>query len=386
MRHKRLLAIGGSLLFALAGCSTGTPATVAPATPAPTAAPPATATAAPATAAATATPAATAEGWTPVYEGGVLQPLPDGFPTQPITLLNVDEPSSADGLYARAMQNAARSISPVPIEVVDRPSSAFGTWEGLDFVKNQTGGLEGHYPVIASMTGSALDFLTEPITPELGIEFPADVNPVIATELVPFVVISRANAPWSTWLGLVDYAKENPGELRYISLGVGSQLDLAMESIMKQAGIEANKIPLEDPVEIGTVVAAGEGDFAMNVPDVAIGQAQAGRINVLLSVGDQVPEQWPDAATTAELGMNEPWGSLRGFLVPPETDSLHRDWLYELFSKASDAPEYQDRVNSLPGAQFELLDHDGVLAAQQRIIELADPIVRDLGLHYTQQQ
>src|SRR5260370_26761411 len=57
--------------------------------------------------------------WQPVYEDGVLQPLPDGFPNQPITLLNPDSPGHDDGLYARSIQSALEDISPVSIQVRD---------------------------------------------------------------------------------------------------------------------------------------------------------------------------------------------------------------------------------------------------------------------------
>ena len=50
---------------------------------------------------------------------GVLQPLADGFPNKPITIIVVDEPGSRDGIYARTMQEACRGISPVDILVSD---------------------------------------------------------------------------------------------------------------------------------------------------------------------------------------------------------------------------------------------------------------------------
>lgn len=320
----------------------------------------------------------------PEYRGSKLQPLPDGFPENRITLFNTDEAASSDGLYARVMQKALADISPVRIQVVDRPNPDFGTWSSLEQVQREPGGKDGYTNIVAAFTGAALDFLTAPITPRLGFTIDS-MNPVIATEQVPFVLIARKDAPFDTYQELVDAAKASPGKLRYLALGVGSQLDIAMERLMKEGGYTAKKVPLDDPVQITTAVAAGEGDFAMMLPDVALGQSKAGRIKVLLAIGDVAPEPWTDATTTKDLGLNEPWGSLRGFMVPPEVPKTHRLWLEELFRKAAESPEYKGRLSTTPGAQAVDLGHDQVLAKAKRASKLAEPLIHELGLYYKDQ-
>lgn len=321
--------------------------------------------------------------WEPVYDDGVLQPLPDGFPESPITLVNMDDPGSDDGIYARVMQEALQDISPVEVRVLDRPSPVSGTPVGLEFAASQEGGNEGYYAIVAAMTGGALDFLTEPVTEEYGITL-EDLNPVIATERAPFVVVSRTDAPWTTYEEMVEYAKENPGELRYIA-AVGSQLDIAMERLMDEGGWEAEKISGGELEEITTAVGAGEADFTMMIPGIARTHYEGDRVDVILSIGDTAGEPWSDAATTTDIGLpDEPWGSVRGFLVPAEVPDTHRDWLYELFRAASETDAYQQRIENLPGAERLAMDHDEVVEVMQNVVEFAEPIVRDLGLHHEQ--
>jgi tripartite-type tricarboxylate transporter receptor subunit TctC len=320
----------------------------------------------------------------PEYRGDKLQPLPDGFPKDRITLFNADEPASSDGLYARVMQKALSDISPVRLQVVDRPNPDFGTWSSIESIQRESGGKEGYVNIVTAFTGAALDFLTAPITPELGFTIET-MNPVLATERVPFVLIARKDAPFDTYEELVAAAKADPGELRYLALGVGSQLDIAMERLMKEGGYTAKKVPLDDPVQITTAVAAGEGDFAMMLPDVALGQSEAGRIKVLLAIGDTAPEPWTDAATTKDLGLDEPWGSLRGFMVPPEVPEQHRLWLEELFRKASESDEYKERIANTPGATVVNQDYDAVLETAKRASSLAEPLIDELGLSYKDQ-
>jgi tripartite-type tricarboxylate transporter receptor subunit TctC len=325
------------------------------------------------------------EGWTPEYVDGVLQPLPDGFPSEPIVLVNPDDPGHDDGLYARAMQSALESISPVPIEVQDQSYPTFGTWVGIQYMQTQPGGSDGYYAMVAAFVGTALDLQTEPIEAEFGMTY-ADLRPVIATERTPFVMVTRADAPWQTYDELVAAAKAAPGELRYIA-ATGSLLDIGMERLMSVGEWTANKIPAGASVEAATAVAAGEGDFTMLTPSVARSHEQAGRVRPLLVISpdEQPPAGYENAVTTGGLGLqDEPWVSYRGWIVAPETPQAHVDWLFELFRAGSEQPEPHERVDNLPGADVITLDAAELDKIMQDALTFAEPIVRDLGLHHEQ--
>jgi tripartite-type tricarboxylate transporter receptor subunit TctC len=207
------------------------------------------------------------------------------------------------------------------------------------------------------------------------------MNPVIATERVPFVVVMRGNAPWHTYQDLVNAAKASPGKLKYVAVSTGSQLDIAMMSLMDAGGYTARKIPLQDNIQVATTIAAGQGDFSMELPDVVAGQFQAGKIQVPLVVGDQKPALFTNAQTTKELGLDEPWGSLRGLMAAPETPALHRQWLYELFKAAQASPDYQQRLKTVPGATGVVYDHDQVMANVDNALKIATPILKKLNLY-----
>lgn len=317
--------------------------------------------------------------WTPEFKDGVLQPLPDGFPDQPITLINPDTPGHDDGLYARAVQIALDGISPVSIQVRDEGYPSFGTWAAIQSMEADAGGAEGYQMTVAAMTGSGLDLLTEPIEAEFGMTID-DLVPVISTERTPFVLMSRANAPWSNYAELVEAAKA--GGLKYM-VTVGSQLDIAMTRIMSEGGWDAERIPAGGSDEAATVVGAGEADFTMLTPSVAQGHVDAGRGDVLLIVSGEAdaPDGYPDAVTTASIGLpDEPWGSLRGFVVAPEVSALHKAWLFELVKAASAVQSYQDRIASLPGSLSVTLNGDDSKTAIANAVKFAEPIIRDLGL------
>ena len=168
----------------------------------------------------------------PEFVDGKLQPLPDGFPENPITIINTDDPGSRDGLYARTLDQALRDISPVDIIVSDEPRAQGGTVDTMVEVGDREGGKEGYSVIVSSILGTSTDFHTVDYEKELGVRLD-DLDFFIATEEYPYVLAQRADAPrGNDFNSFVEYGRANPGKLRYISGGVGSGVDLTMEWLL----------------------------------------------------------------------------------------------------------------------------------------------------------
>jgi tripartite-type tricarboxylate transporter receptor subunit TctC len=328
------------------------------------------------------------QGWQPQYADGELQPLPDGFPDRPIVLVNTDDAGSPDGIYARTLQEILNDgLSPQRVNVLDRPSTSFGTWEALQFAAGEPGGDTGHALVVHTVPASALDLLTVDLESELGMDLD-DLNVVITTEEIPYVMISRTGAPWgSSYEDMIAYAKEHPGEVRYLSREVGSAVDITMEWLFDQEGVDVEKIIGGSMQEIGIAVAAGEVDIAMVFAEVALTHFQAGRAEVLLMTGDDPIEPWMDTPVMSDVvdSKDVQWGRVIGLAAPASVPDEHRLWLAELVRKATEDERYQERGKSLPGRALRQRTSEEAAALASQISTLADPIVRELGLHHEQQ-
>ena len=119
-----------------------------------------------------------------MFENGKLLPLADGFPDRPITLVNVDDPGTRDGIYARSLQEALRDISPGEVLVSDEPAPSFGTFYAVQDIQDREGGNDGYYLIILTIPGSSADILVEPVTEETGLTLD-DLNLVVGTERIP---------------------------------------------------------------------------------------------------------------------------------------------------------------------------------------------------------
>ncbi|MPZ14675.1 MAG: hypothetical protein GEU73_09680 [Chloroflexi bacterium] len=325
----------------------------------------------------------------PEFVDGELQPLPDGFPDMPITLVSVDEAGSLDGVYARTLDEALNGISPVDIIVSDEPRAEGGTVNTLADVKTRDGGLEGYFPVITSIGGTATDWHVAPLEEETGVGID-DVNFFISTENYPWVVMTRTDAPWgASFAEFVEYGRENPGELRYIPGGVGSGTDIAGEWLLANLGIEVNKIPAADRQAAAAIIGSGEGDFTMTQPEVAATTTQTGRAEVIFATSQDVPEEWadnPDFGTAAdyeEYGIPEAtWGTVLGFMLPVEVPESHAQWLFALFEAAMETDIYQQRGETQAGINIELLSTEEANQLADTLYEESEPIIRDIGLHF----
>jgi tripartite-type tricarboxylate transporter receptor subunit TctC len=326
--------------------------------------------------------------WSPQYADGKLQPLPDGFPNQPLSLVVLDDPGSSDGVYARHMQTALRDISPVPVEVIDRGDvGTYPTWEALGWTLDQPNGDQGYYPIVFVLPGAVLDLNTVPIERDLGVTI-NDLNFVIITEVTPYVVTSRKGAPWGdSFVKLVEYAKQNPGKVKYLSRSPGSGGYIAMERYMELQGIQFDKRVGGSHNEIQSAIGAGVADVGITQVETALTHWQAGRIDILLVTGDQrAAAPWENVPCAADVGMpGEPWAQNRGFAVAKAVPDQHRDWLLELFRNAAETADFKANRQRLPGNKLVEMNHDQTLELAKRAKEISEPIVRKLGIHWDQQ-
>lgn len=321
-----------------------------------------------------------------VVKDGKLQPLSDGFPSQPLSFVVVDEAGSDDGIYARTLIEAASQISPVDIKVLDRPEfgSTYGAWEALDWAKDQRGGTDGYLSAVVTLPGSTIDLLATPVAADLGASMET-LNTVQVTESVPYVIVTRADAPWgNSFEDMLEYAKDNPGEVRYISRGPGAGPDLAMNNYANIAGVEFNTSVGGSHSEINTAIGAGAGDIAVTLPGAASPFIQDGKVVLLTCTGNANPcaANWGDEVESAAsiLGIdNDPWGSNRGLVTASDIPESHRLWLEKLVDMASDDPDFVASRTSIPGVGIEKLDKAEALVLQKTAYDIAYDILDGLG-------
>src|SRR5262249_55451602 len=150
---------------------------------------------------------------------------------------------------------------------------------------------------------------TNAITPvlykeKLKIDFDKDVASVGRVATLPsFFIATAKDFPPKTLAEVVDYAKKNPGKLRYTSAGIGSFPHFDMEIFARRAGVDMTHIP----VKAG---AAGMPNDRVNgevqIPFINVATAaamvKAGSLRPLAVVSEHRLAEYPDIPTMAEAG------------------------------------------------------------------------------------
>jgi hypothetical protein len=185
--------------------------------------------------------AAFAQEWKPEISGGKLQPLPDGFPAGPITVVAAGAEDSVPGLLAQRLFDFSILNSPVKIKLEFRPDFAtHGSWEALKHAAEAEGGGEGYMNVIFQSPDDLITLHTGSVTRDIGVGLD-DLTEVVTIEDHRFAVIQCKTAGWEpTWEALVRQIKDHPGEVRYAGGAPADRLDLRFAYYMDVAGLGAS--------------------------------------------------------------------------------------------------------------------------------------------------
>jgi tripartite-type tricarboxylate transporter receptor subunit TctC len=331
---------------------------------------------------------------------GQLEPLEDGFPNQPFTIINIDDAGAPDGIYALAIKDSIErnNLTDQRVTVIDRPDfGTYGTWEALGFMSSEPGGDDGYIMAVQTVPGSTTDLLTTQVIDDLGVSIES-TNVVLTTEYVPYAMVATKDADWgSTFEELIAYTQEHPGELKYISRGPGSGLDLAFNNYSQVAAEQAG-LPEGDPgipaevviggshQEINAVVGSGEGDFAMTLADVAKQFYDDGRVEVILYSGNApAPAPFEDIPTARdyfgdELLPSDPWGQNRDLFVTEAVPECHHAWLVELITQAVADEEFIASREQVPGLTLQNLSREETFELAETAFDAACEILKPADL------
>jgi tripartite-type tricarboxylate transporter receptor subunit TctC len=136
------------------------------------------------------------------------------------------------------------------------------------------------------------------------IDYDRDVIPVARVADVPaFLIATKQDFPPTSFPEFVAYAKQNPGKLRFGSVGVGSFPQFDMEILSRRVGIEMIHLPNKNGAT-GMLNDLVRGDAQVSFLNLATGgpMVRAGQLRALAVVTEQRLPEYPDVPTLAELG------------------------------------------------------------------------------------
>jgi tripartite-type tricarboxylate transporter receptor subunit TctC len=250
------------------------------------------------------------------------------YPTKPIRFLVPSPPGGSPDILARIVGNKLSEQMKQQV-IVDNRSGASGII-GVEIAKNAAP--DGYTLLLVTSTS----FASLPVL-KSNLPYDAERDFISLTRIawVANVVTVNANLGVNSVSDLVRLAKEKPGQLNYGSAGNGSPAHLAGAMFNVLAGVKTTHVPYKGAAPALSDMLAGQIQFLITSPLVAMPHGRAGRIKVLATTGAQrdplLPELPPVADTVPGYEIVQWWGIAVPRGTPqPITQRLHRELMTAL--------------------------------------------------------
>ncbi len=178
-----------------------------------------------------------------------------------------------------------------------------------------------------------------------------DFDPVARVADVPFIILTRKDAPVNNVKEFVQWVKANDAKLNFGTGGVGAVspglvvLNSALGTRVTGIAYRGTSLALQDLV-------AGNIDFMVDQPISALGQIKSGAVKAIAVMSDRRSAALPDLPTAAEGGLaNVEHNVWNGILAPKGTPTIVIDRLYSAVATAFGDDFVKQRMAALGAEQ-----------------------------------
>ncbi|HEY4253567.1 MAG TPA: tripartite tricarboxylate transporter substrate binding protein [Roseomonas sp.] len=219
------------------------------------------------------------------------------FPNRPVTVIVPFPPGGATDLIARPLGAALQRVWNQGVVLQNRGGAGGGIGMAAAAVARPDGytGLIAHVSYSSIPAADAL-FGRPPSFDR------AALAPVALLTADPLIIVVKADAPWRSWLELLEDAKRRPGDIAYGSSGPYSAVHLPFEMLAHAGGIRLNHVPYSGGGPAITAVLGGQVAATASTPSVVSPYIRSGEMRALVSSGARRVALLPDVPTGMELG------------------------------------------------------------------------------------
>ena len=208
-----------------------------------------------------------------------------------------------------------------------------------------------------------------------------DFVPIAKVAVIPLVLATNPQAPFTNVRELLAYARANPGKLSYASSGAGTISQQEMELFKQAAGLDIVEVPYKSTAQAMTDTIGGQIALFPVVVPLALPHLRSGRARALGVFDTQrsplLPEVPPMADEVRVAGYT-PTPVWYGFLAPAGTPRDAVTTLNELIQGAMRSNEVKERLTGL-GAQPITRTNEQFEAEMKNELEKAGQLAKKLG-------
>lgn len=261
-----------------------------------------------------------------------------GYPQRPVRLIVPFAPGGTTDALGRVLAVSLGERLGQQVVVENRPGGG-GTLGAEAGARAQPDGY-------TLLLGSAEAFgMTEGTRRRLAYNPERDLVPVTMVARAPNVFIVHPSVPVSTLNELVEYARSNPGKIRYGSPGIGSNPHLIGELFASRHKLALVHVPYKGGGAGITDVVSGQIEMLVTGIATSAGRVKAGQVKALVVTGSARTPLMPEVPTMGEAGTSDfVLGALFGVFVPQGTPNEAIERLARALPAVTASPEFRKRM------------------------------------------
>lgn len=233
----------------------------------------------------------------------------DDWPSRPVKIVSPYGAGGPNDISARLLGDYLARRLEQPF-IVENKTGA-GTRVGNNFVAKAPA--DGYTLLYAAAPYSTLEALYG----DLGYDPRKDLQPVAMAATVPLFLVVNAQTPVKSAQELIAYGKSQDNGLTFGSPGYGSLPHLAVELLLRDAGVKGLAVHYRGDVAAYTDLVAGRIDATLTAITAALPHIQSGRLRVIGVASKSQSEIYPQAATLQSQGLpNVVAAGWYGFMAP----------------------------------------------------------------------
>ncbi len=296
-----------------------------------------------------------------------------GYPAKPIELVCPFPAGASMDVMARLIADIAPKYTGQPM-VVTTKTGASGSLAAADVISAKADGYK--LVTLANLFFSSTVHIQKvPFNPD-------DLVPIGNFMEYRIGMAVRSDSPWKTFNDLLDYAKKNPGQLKWGHSGRGTSLHVAPLYVFKKTGAQTVEVPYKGSTEVLTALLGGH----VNAGSVPYGTAKenvrAGQIRYLTFYSEQRYKDQQNVPSIAELGFPDAakLSTYVAVFAHKNTPEPIKKYLVTLAKQIYDDPKFR-KLEEMGGEDQKYGGPEFVRDSIKRAETVGIPILKELGLY-----
>ncbi|HRO57770.1 MAG TPA: tripartite tricarboxylate transporter substrate binding protein [Burkholderiaceae bacterium] len=291
------------------------------------------------------------------------------YPDKPISIIVPYGPGGTTDLVGRALAESLSQQLGQPVVIENKPGAA-GAMGAISMI--------GAKPDGYRLTMAPVGIFRQPYIQQTRYDPIRDLTYIASFLTYDFAVTVKDDSPFKTIKELVDYAKQNPGDLDYGTPGRYTGNQVVMALLGKRTGTEFTHVPFKGDADATTALIGGHVKLAV-VTNSILTYLKSGTVRVLATADKERNPAFTNVPTLLESGYDVIVPSPLGLAGPAGLPQPIVEKLDNAVKAALEDPKVKQVFENI-GVREYYMDHKTYADFAKKNFAAEKDIVTDLDL------